>query len=316
MKRIIRFVIPACFASLLSYQVLAEAPVVDDSENFALLEEQQQAAREPSVAHDTENTSYDETQPALAKETPSTSADNENSADLINKVQGLQQDIQELRGQLEVQAHELKQLQEQQLTFYKDLDARLSNNTSKIGKNTSTPTLSLNERVDPLNTASPPPPPAPEPPKPTTNTPQAATDPQVHAIRTTSVNTNPADEQISYLAAYELVKNKRYEDAIVAMQSFVTKYPQGGYTANAQYWLGELYLVKKNYPDAISHFDVVLQQFPSSTKYSASLLKKGYALADSGQIGEAKERLHEVMNKYPDTNTAELAHLKLETLGG
>ena len=37
MKRIIRFVIPACFASLLSFQVLAEAPVVDDSENLRSL---------------------------------------------------------------------------------------------------------------------------------------------------------------------------------------------------------------------------------------------------------------------------------------
>ena len=34
---------------------------------------------------------------------------------------------------------------------------------------------------------------------------------------------NPADEQISYLAAYELVKNKRYDDALNAMQYFCTK---------------------------------------------------------------------------------------------
>ncbi len=29
------------------------------------------------------------------------------------------------------------------------------------------------------------------------------------------------------------------------MEQFIVQYPRGGYTANAQYWLGELYMVKK-----------------------------------------------------------------------
>jgi tol-pal system protein YbgF len=127
---------------------------------------------------------------------------------------------------------------------------------------------------------------------------------------------NPADEQISYLAAYELVKNKKYDDALSAMQNFVAKYPQGGYTANAHYWLGELYMVKKDYSEAIKHFDIVLEQFPSSSKCSASMLKIGYALAASGKTTDARTKLLEVLKKYPDTSTAELASTKLQSLGG
>lgn len=312
MIRISRLILPLCFVSLLSFNALAEAPVVDDSENYALLEEQQQTAQEPSVVHESTEANYDDTQPALARETNTASTDGSN-VDLVNKIQGLQQDIQELRGQLEVQAHEMKLLQDQQLTFYKDLDARLRGAPIKPTKNEPTADLSIGESpTTPNDLTSKQPTPA------ATSAPQASTTvvPPIQPVAASRANTNPADEQISYLAAYELVKNKRYDEALIAMQTFATKYPQGGYTANAQYWLGELFLVKKNYNDAISHFDMVLQQFPSSSKYSASLLKMGYALADSGRVGEAKERLQEVMKKYPDTNTAELAHLKLETLGG
>lgn len=126
--------------------------------------------------------------------------------------------------------------------------------------------------------------------------------------------TNPADEQISYLAAYELVKNKRFDDAIRAMQNFTQKYPKGGYTANAEYWLGELYLVKKEYPKAIEHFDIVLRQFPSSSKSAASMLKAGYAYAAKGDKEEAKKRFQQVVRTYPNTDTAKLANSKLEKI--
>ena len=98
------------------------------------------------------------------------------------------------------------------------------------------------------------------------------------------------------------------------MQAFVTQHPKGGYTANAQYWLGELYMVKKNYPQSIEHFEIVLQQFPSSNKSAASMLKIGYALAASGKKQDAVLRLQQVVKNYPDTSAAQLAKAKLEAL--
>ena len=53
------------------------------------------------------------------------------NANLIEKVLNLQKEVQELRGQLEIQAHDLKLLQQQQLAFYKDLDSRLSGGAAK-----------------------------------------------------------------------------------------------------------------------------------------------------------------------------------------
>ncbi len=317
MKLIFRFVITTCLMVAFSGLALAEAPVVDSNENFALLD--QQTAQAPSVAsRDIQDGSYDDTQPALARDTTDIASDREN-VDLINKLHGLQQEIQELRGQLEVQTHDLKVLQEQQLSFYNDLDARISGHPAvKSAKNQASP-LNLDEPPSAMQhvAAEPQQEIAPATTQQSDNLSSVAPAASATtAMIATTTNANPADEQISYLKAYELVKTKQYDDALIAMQHFTQKYPKGGYTANAEYWLGELYLVKQNYADAITHFSTVLQQFPSSSKYSASLLKMGYALADAGRVAEAKERFHEVMKKYPDTSTADLARLKLETLGG
>lgn len=303
----VRVLVAVCYVGLLPIQAYAEAPVVDESENYALMDEQQSAYEQPVARRHSDSFRDDEEIP-LAKEhvEPTRRGDN---ATLLNKIQGLQQEIQELRGQVEVQAHDLKLLQQQQVAFYKDLDARLANtSTSKaqVKANAALPTIDTSENLA-----------TPAAPSPATTIAQTKTPvtPIVAPVATSGASNNPADEQISYLAAYELVKNKHFDEALTSMEKFVAQYPKGGYTANAQYWLGELYMVKKNYPEAIQHFEIVLQQFPSSSKASASLLKIGYALSDSGKAREAVRRLQQVVKNYPDTNTAQLARAKLESLG-
>ncbi|WP_133130965.1 tol-pal system protein YbgF [Legionella yabuuchiae] len=323
MIKIHRFFLTLCFAVLLPCSGFSEVPVVDESENYAMLDDHQAEFDRPDAPLERDYAFNDmaplaveepEFNAELIDETPiakatAPSADDlpmayddyetsstQKNALLLDKVQHLQQEVQELRGQLEVQAHDLKLLQQQQLAFYKDLDARLSNNSSISGKQNQPMTLQEPIKTEAL--------------KPSSSSTTATLAPLNAAAKT-----NPANEQISYLAAYELVKNKKYDDALSAMKTFVNQYPQSGYKPNAEYWLGELYLVKKNYPEAIQHFDAVLQHYPSSSKAAASLLKSGYALAASGKKEEARQRLRDVIKNYPDTNTAQLATAKLNALG-
>lgn len=286
----------------LSLQVLAEAPVVDDSENFAILDEQQAAIERPVAKAQLDEDNDDEV--ALARDNYNGS--NNDSAELVNKMQGLQQDIQELRGQLELQARDLKLLQQQQLAFYKDLDTRMRGNSNQIVQSPPLPSLDSKQQLAIGSKGL--------PTTPAHSQPVAQEEKLISSGVINAARGNPADEQISYLAAYELVKNKHFDGALTAMQTFIAQYPHGGYTANAQYWLGELYMVKNNYPKAIEHFEIVLKQFPSSSKAAASTLKIGYALAASGKESEAKTRLQQVIKNYPDTPTAQLATIKLESL--
>lgn len=56
----------------------------------------------------------------------STQSSSNSSAQLYYQLQILQREVQELRGMLEEQAHELKQLKQQRMDDYLDLDRRLS----------------------------------------------------------------------------------------------------------------------------------------------------------------------------------------------
>jgi tol-pal system protein YbgF len=305
----------------------SEAPVVDESDNFAIIDRPQaqeaplvdskydEPQIESSQFDGAQNEKYqidssqDDDGPALAKDDQASDVENNMSdnAKVIDKIQSLQKEVQELRGQLEVQAHDLKLLQQQQVAFYKDLDSRLSG-ASSANKTQSKSTLDLS--VGSKDSAT------------KTRAPAVQSNPSKTAASAAPVSTvsvspsraNPADEQISYLAAYELVKKKRYDDALNAMNVFVQKYPKGGYTANAQYWLGELFLVKNDYANSIEHFNIVLQQFPTSSKSAASMLKIGYAYAAQDNKEEAKKFLLQVVRAYPDTPTAQLANSKLRAL--
>lgn len=311
-------IIATCFSLLLPITGWAQAPVVDDSDNFAMYDGQegaQASAARPQFDEAEFDKKFNESYQAhsgemddgaaLVKDDPRSESLNElnDNAKLIDKIQKLQQEVQELRGQIEVQAHDLKLLQQQQLAFYKDLDARLGGGAN-ARTSQAKPALDLDAKPSKVAVLVP-----------SKTIPTKVVKPALKLPVSDPVSRiNPADEQISYLAAYELVKNKRFDDAIPAMQTFAQKYPKGGYTANAEYWLGELYLVKKDYPQAIEHFEIVLKQFPSSSKSAASMLKAGYAFAASGDNEEAARRFRQVIKTYPGTPTAQLASTKLETI--
>jgi tol-pal system protein YbgF len=309
-----KHIIVALITVMLPLTCWSEAPVIDDSDNFAIMDGQQDAQApvvnskygDPQDNNFAGDSGESDVSSALVKDDPGSNSGNTINANakLIDKILALQNDVQELRGQLEVQAHDLKMLQQQQVAFYKDLDSRLGGGDAKTAQAKPSTDIILSSNtptVQPNTTSN------------TSITKNVSTTPNP-VVSTPVSRINPADEQISYLAAYELVKNKRYDNAINAMQTFAQKYPKGGYTANAEYWLGELYLVKKDYSKAIEHFEIVLHQFPSSSKTAASMLKAGYAYTETGNNEGAKKYFEQVIKTWPNTSTAKLAQSKLEKI--
>ncbi|MDF1827049.1 MAG: tol-pal system protein YbgF [Legionellaceae bacterium] len=280
----------SCF---LAWPAFAEAPVVDESENYALFDEQLAATEQPDFPLTQAQNIGEEERIALAfDDTTRNEIPQDDDATLFDKLQSMQQEVNTLRGQLEVQTHELQVLKQQQLDFYKDLDARLRDPNTSASNTVSNAVAQTSHPIT-----------------------QDAQDTQdAQETERSAPRGNPADEQISYLAAYELIKSKEFDKAVMAMNSFISQYPRGGYTANAHYWLGELYMVKKAYPDAIEQFKTVLKIFPSSSKTSDCSLKIGYALLASGQKNQARQHLQNVIRDYPDTHAAELAARKLENI--
>ncbi len=118
----------------------------------------------------------------------------------------------------------------------------------------------------------------------------------------------------NYQAAFELVKEQRYEPATLAFQQFLLSFPDSDLAANAQYWLAESYYVTQKFNDALKSFQVVIKDYPRSSKVADALLKMGYCNYELKRWEAAKVPLVRVQSDFPDTTAARLAAQRLKRM--
>ncbi len=117
-----------------------------------------------------------------------------------------------------------------------------------------------------------------------------------------------------YAAAYQTFKNGHYTKAREAFQDFLTSYPTGEYSDNAQFWIGECHFFEKNYEKAILEYEKVTKKFPSSNKVPYALLKQGICFQNLGDKTSARLLLQQVIKDYPNTSQARIARSKLQEI--
>jgi tol-pal system protein YbgF len=221
----------------------------------------------------------------------------ESQADLVMRLQELRLEVSRLRGQVELQAHRLKQMEQRQRELYLDVDRRLA-------------------ELAQGRAGTPPQPPAdvPEPPP----SPVAAADAAAPAEPPPAPRLppgDPAQEGAAYDAAFDLLKDGRYEEATRAFRDFLGRYPGGRFADNAQYWLGETAYVNRDFDTALAEFRRVVDAHPSSPKVADALLKIGYIQYEQQQWPQARETLERVAEEYPDATAAQLARQRLRRMG-
>lgn len=230
-------------------------------------------------------------------------------ADSTAKIDSAQSEIQALRGQVEELTHQLQQAQNQQRLMYTELDKRLSQTISE--KKAAPASTLVEDDLAPApkkSTATV----AATTPTHTASTKKAAPTPA--ATTTTSAQPNVAEEQQIYQTAYDLIKAKKYNEAVNTLQKMLQKYPSGQFAANAHYWLGELYgLLNKNEQSA-AEFAAVVKNYPDSPKLADAQLKLGMIYAAQFKWPEAKSAFKKVVSAYPGTASARLASEQLKQI--
>ncbi len=228
--------------------------------------------------------------------------DNEALVDMLMRLDNLQSESQNLRGEIETLGHELEGIKQRQRDLYLDIDRRLreievSLNQLKrsalpaaapAGAAMATPSVAAPGRATPgLGT---------------TTGPAAA------------APADPAAEREAYQQAFNLLKEGQYDKAITAFETFLTRYPQGDYTDNAQYWLGEANYVTRRFQVAEQEFLKVLNQHPGSSKASDAMLKLGYTYYELGNWDAARKTLENVKERFPGTTVGRLAENRLQKM--
>ncbi len=118
----------------------------------------------------------------------------------------------------------------------------------------------------------------------------------------------------NYQAAFELLKEQRYEPAAMAFQQFLVSYPDSQLADNAQYWLAESYYVTQKYDEALGEFEIVINSYPTSRKVPDALLKVGYCNYELKRWNAARRALGRVQAEYPDTTAARLAEQRIKRM--
>jgi len=230
---------------------------------------------------------------------------NQSLADIILQLQQLQQEVRQLRGEVELQSHTLDELSKRQRDLYLDIDQRLSNLHEAPAAPASSEWEPAAAAVVPDSAAAAPTgervvEPAPE-----------ATSPEPALAATPP---DPKQESEAYQAAFNLLKQGRYQDSIRAFRDFLSQYPGGSYEDNAQYWLGEASYVSRDYDTALTEFTKVVERYPDSSKVAGALLKSGYIYYEKKQWQQARELFDRVKSQYPGSTEARLAEKRLERM--
>lgn len=210
--------------------------------------------------------------------------DNQALLDLTMQLETLQKEIGELRGQLEQLNFNYKRINDQQRQTYIDLDGRIQG---------------LEKRLSNVSSSSP----------------WQGSSGQSANQSGQSAAFDSEQARTEYQKAFNLIKARRFDAAMQSLQAFVSQYSRSEYAGNAQYWLGELNFVKRNFKEAIVEFSKVLSQFPKSKKVQDAQLKQGFSYYELGDWQNARKSLTDVTRSLPANSTiAKMASERLKKM--
>lgn len=198
--------------------------------------------------------------------------------DMLARIDALQQENRELRGELEEQSHIVNELKQQQGDLYRDVDRRLSD----IERSGNAPAVAASSA--PSNTVA--------------DTPATA------------------EERDAYQKAFDMLRELRYDQAIDGFRAYLKSYPSGRYASSAQYWLAEAFYARRDFAKAIGEYQTLHSRFPTSTKTPEALLKIGYCYSVLGKKDEARGAFDELVKGYPQSPEAQQAEAGLQRLNG
>lgn len=255
--------------------------------------------------------------------------DNRLLFELLNRIELLEQEVRQLRGDMEVyryrseqESADLQAIRQRLL----DLEARVAggvgvavappptqevapvpeqqtepSNTPPIPRQAPRELLPLEEQEQTATVTEPAPvletQPAPPPPPP-----QQPLNPPTEV------------EQAAYDAAFGRLREGQYEQAVQAFQGFMQQYPNSTLSPNAQYWLGEVYYVMREFNAAQEAFINLGSRYPSSSRLPDALLKLGYIYEEQGDVPRAREVYGKLQELYPGSRPADLAQQRIAVL--
>src|SRR6516225_3808785 len=125
----------------------------------------------------------------------------------------------------------------------------------------------------------------------------------------------PVSADTLYSNGLRDIQSGKYDLARSEFQDYLKHYGNTDLASNAQFYIGEIAYKQKNYQQAVTEYDKVLNNYPKSFKLSSALLHRGLALLELGQKSSGIRDLREVVRRFPGGEDDRFARAKLKELG-
>jgi len=223
------------------------------------------------------------------------------------RLQGLEQQIRDLTGEMERQAFELRQLQGSFERYKTDSSLRLSDleggapsspgfqNNQPRGMGSSGTVSSGMQYIPPQSNAAA----APTPLTAADTQAPVQVSPAQQNLGSMSAQGTASDDAASrYEAAFALLRNAQYDQAETAFTAFLNNHADHPLAGNAEYWLAETHYVRGNFERAARMFATAYQKYPQGQKAPDNLLKLGLSLGSLDNQEDACVALGQLQKEF------------------
>jgi TolA-binding protein len=214
----------------------------------------------------------------------------QSQGELLLQIEQLRQETQALRGLMEELSYQLGQMSTDQKTRYLDLDQRLGE-LVRIQKEAVAATPSQQSSQVPTDTV--------------VNSSGGDTAGQPSASPEVS-------DQDAYNEAFQLIRERQFEDALASMEAFIRTYPDSELILDARFWRGQVFDVLGRDEEAIEAFKSLTLVAPDYRRILQVKVKLGKLLIKNQDVMNGRKILQEVITQSPESVEAGLASRELE----
>ena len=217
----------------------------------------------------------------------------QSQAELLLQIEQLRQETQALRGLMEELGFQLGQMSSDQKVRYLDLDQRLGELVRVQKESVDVQKAMVAARVPvetPLDNA--------DGPSPATRT----------------LTQSQISDQDAYNEAFQLIRERRFDESLDAMEGFVASYPASPLILDARFWRGQVFDVLGRDEEAIDVFKSLTIDAPDYRRILQVKVKLGKLLIKNQDVMNGRKILEEVIVQAPESVEAGLASRELESV--
>lgn len=123
------------------------------------------------------------------------------------------------------------------------------------------------------------------------------------------------NDQFAYNSAFQLIRDRQFEQAIDAMIFFTHQYPKSELLVDAIFWVGQTEAVLAKDEQAIKTFAYIAKTFPDYRRTTQAQVKLGKLLIKNGRLNEGLSILAKVIDLAPSSVEAGLAEREIQETG-